>query len=58
MADSSLIIDVKPGERLAMSGESVIEVLHKSGQLARLKVTAPRSVKIERQEAEKDKPEN
>lgn len=49
MADdklSSLIIDVRPGERLAVSGSVTVELLHKSGQLARLRVTAPRDVRI------------
>lgn len=47
---SSLTIDVRPGETLSISsGESVsIELVHKSGQLARLRVTAPKEVKIEK----------
>lgn len=43
---SSLIIDVRPGERLDVSGSVTVELLHKSGQLARLRVTAPRDVRI------------
>ncbi len=45
---SSLIIDVRPGERLDMSGSVTVELLHKSGQLARLRVTAPRDVVIQK----------
>lgn len=43
---SSMIVDVRPGERLAVSGSVTVELLHKSGQLARLRVTAPHDVKI------------
>lgn len=46
---SSLIIDVRPGERLALSDAVTVELVQKSGQLARLRVTAPREVKIEKQ---------
>ncbi len=52
MADrklSNLIIDVRPGERLAMSGSVTVELLHKSGQLARLRVIAPVDVEITKQ---------
>lgn len=47
---SSLSIDVRPGERLSISSgaEISIELLQKSGQLARLRVTAGRDVKIEK----------
>jgi sRNA-binding carbon storage regulator CsrA len=49
---STLIVDVRPGERLSISSgsEVSIELVKKSGQLARLRVSAPRDVKIERQE--------
>ena len=56
MADpklSSLIIDVRPGESLAISGSVTVELLHKSGQLARLRVTAPRDVRIVKDYADK-----
>jgi len=45
---SSLIIDVRPGESLSIdSGAAVsIELVQKSGQLARLRITAPRDVRI------------
>lgn len=47
---SSLTIDVRPGESLKISSgsEVSIELIQKSGQLARLRVTAPRDVKIEK----------
>lgn len=47
---SNLTIDVRPGEKLNISaGQPVsIELIHKSGQSARLRVTAPRDVKIEK----------
>ena len=49
MADaSSLIVDLKPGEVLRTSSGVCIKLVHKSGQLARLQVLAPREVKIEK----------
>lgn len=54
MRKSSLIIDVRPGERLDLSGIVQVELVQKSGQLARLRVTAPREVKIEKKGAERD----
>lgn len=50
---SSLVIDVRPGERLVVASVTV-ELVQKSGQLARLRVTAPRDVKIERKQAVRD----
>lgn len=49
---SSLIVDVKPGERISFPGADrvSVEFVHKSGKSARLRVTAPREVKIEREE--------
>lgn len=58
MADAStLTLDVRPGESvlLTQSGAQIeVQVVHKSGQLARLKVTAPRDVKIEHKEQRHD----
>jgi sRNA-binding carbon storage regulator CsrA len=48
---STLTVDVKLGERLAVSGMAIVELVHKSGQVARLRVTAPRDVKIVREPA-------
>jgi hypothetical protein len=48
---SQLTVDVRPGEHLLLEGGRIIvELLDKSGKLARLRVTAPRDVKIEREE--------
>ena len=46
---SSLTVDVRPGEGLTLSSGVAIELIQKSGQLARLRVTAPREVKIEKE---------
>lgn len=54
MRKSSLVIDVRPGEYLDIGGIVKIELVQKSGQLARLRVTAPREVKIEKKGAETD----
>lgn len=49
---SSLTLDVRPGESLVMDGHRIrVELLHKSGRLARLKVTAPAGVKIQKSPA-------
>ena len=48
---STLTIDVRLGERPAVSGMAIVELVHKSGQVARLRVTAPRDVKIVREPA-------
>lgn len=47
---SHLIVDVRPGDLLSISsGQNVsIELVKKSGQLARLRVSAPGDVAIER----------
>ena len=45
-----MVIDVRPGEHVLLDGRRiVVELLQKSGKLARLRVTAPSSVKIERE---------
>lgn len=50
---SQLTIDVRPGEHLLLDGRRiVVELLEKSGKLARLRVTAPRDVKIEREDCD------
>lgn len=49
---ASLILDIKPGDRVSIGGNLVtIELLQKSGQLARLKVTAPADVSIKKDAA-------
>lgn len=46
---TTLILDVHPGERIVMSGPCTVEILHKSGQRARMRVTAPVDVRISRE---------
>jgi hypothetical protein len=53
--NSSLIIEVRPGDSLEIHGGVVtVELVHKSGQLARLRVTAPREVQIKKVTAKHD----
>lgn len=48
MKTGILTLDVRPGERLLIGGELVqLELLRKSGQQARIRVSAPTDVKIE-----------
>ena len=42
---SSVVLDVRPGQWLDLGGIS-IEVLRKSGQVARIRVMAPREVRV------------
>lgn len=49
MTMSFVVIDVKPGEQICIGGHLVtIELLRKTGQLARLRVGAPTQVPIKR----------
>lgn len=48
MRKCSLVIDVRPGERLDLGGIVQVELVQKSGQLARLRVTAPRDITIQK----------
>jgi hypothetical protein len=41
-------VDVRPGDSLALSGAASVELVHKSGGAARLKITAAREIRIER----------
>lgn len=41
---TNLIIDVRHGERLSFSGAASIELIHKSGQLARIRIVASHDV--------------
>ncbi len=54
MPKTSLIIDVRPGESLDVGGVVQVELVQNSGQLARLRVTAPREVKIKKKDAAPD----
>lgn len=48
---SVLSIDLKPGERVSVSPGIEIELTKKTGQLARLKITADRNVRIVKETA-------
>jgi sRNA-binding carbon storage regulator CsrA len=54
---STLNIDVRLGDRLSFSGMATVELLHKSGQVARLRVTAPRDVRVTRESAPEVQPQ-
>jgi pyruvate kinase len=46
---SQLTVDIRPGEQLSMAdGRIIVEILDKSGKLARLRVTAPMDMEIKR----------
>jgi len=47
---SNLTVDVKPGEGLSFSGGGavLIELVAKSGQRARLRITAPRGTEVKK----------
>lgn len=50
-----LVLDIRPGECLSLDGARItVELLHKSGQMARLRVVAPREVTIEKEVGAKD----
>ena len=52
--ESQLTIDVRPGERLVLDdGRIVFDVLEKSGKVTKLRVTAPRDVKIRREDCDR-----
>ena len=48
MQESSiLLLDVRPGDAVSIDGEKIkVELVEKSGKLARLKFTAPRDVAV------------
>jgi hypothetical protein len=48
MKTTSLIVDVRPGERLNLSGAASVELVHKSGQLVRLRIIAPLNVTFDK----------
>lgn len=54
---TSMVVDLRPGERIALQGGLVtVELAHKSGQLARLRITAPPEVVIRKQDGDKVAP--
>ena len=48
-ATSNLTIDIRPGERLVLAGLVSVELVQKSGRVARLRVVAPREVEIKKE---------
>ena len=44
---SSLKVGLRPGEGLEI-GDVIVQLIQKSGQVARLRIVAPRDVKIQR----------
>lgn len=52
MESSSLMLDLHPGEAVAIGedGSVRVQLIHKSGQLARLRVIAPRDLPIQKQQ--------
>lgn len=51
-ATSNLTIDIRPGERLVLAGLVTVELVQKSGRVARLLVSAPREVDIKKESGE------
>lgn len=43
---SNMIFDMRPGDVLRASGPVLVELVHKSGRAARLRVQVPRDVRI------------
>ena len=53
---SRLVIDLSPGERIAIDGEggpALVEFVHKSGRIARLNIIAPASVRVKKEAADR-----
>ena len=47
-------LDLRPDDRVSLAGDVEVELEHKSGRMARLKITAPRDVKIAKVESDRD----
>jgi sRNA-binding carbon storage regulator CsrA len=51
---TSLIVEIRTGEVIHLGDKNIdVELIHKSGQTARLKVTAPRDVTVVKQKQER-----
>lgn len=48
---SSLIVDVRPGEALRLHDLVRIELVQKSGRVARLRIIAPREIRVQKESA-------
>jgi len=46
--NSTLVIDLQPGQSLVMGDGVCVQLVHKSGRIARMRVTAPLDIKIEK----------
>jgi NMD protein affecting ribosome stability and mRNA decay len=46
MTHTVRLIDLRPGDAVSVTGEARIEVVHKSGRVTRLRITAPPEVVI------------
>lgn len=51
MRQTSVILDVKVGERICVGDDVVVQLIYKSGLQSRLRVSAPREVRIKKQES-------
>lgn len=51
-----LVIDIRPGDGLRVSGPAQVVLIHKSGQWARLRVIADPSVQITKESARENGP--
>lgn len=47
---TSVILDVRVGERICVGDRLVVQLMHKSGLQSRLRVSAPRELSIKKQE--------
>lgn len=48
---STLSVELRPGDKLLVDGGVVVTMEHKTGRAARLRISAPRSVRISTQAA-------
>lgn len=46
---SNMIFDLRPGDSLRATGPVLVELVHKSGRAARLRVQVPRDVTIKKE---------
>lgn len=51
MRQTSVILDVKVGERVCVGDDVIVQLIYKSGLQSRLRVSAPREVRIKKQES-------
>ncbi len=49
---STLFMDLQPGQTLVVGGDVSVQLVHKTGRVARVRVTAPRNVKIDKKNDE------